>query len=102
MSKISYSKKINEIMKDKLSDVDNINPSDFFDNNELFLLASCITYLVLSKEETNNKSLNNTNVIMILDNFKEYFSHGLIDIDEDNKLINVKKVGVSFPFSLLI
>lgn len=59
MSKANFSKNINDAIKNKLSALENIKPNYFFEKNEYFELALCLSYMTLSKEKIIKKEMKN-------------------------------------------
>ena len=61
MSKETFSKKISEIMREKIQYLDNAAYDIFFKKDDYFELALCLSYMTLSKEKIIKKDMNNTN-----------------------------------------
>ena len=59
MSKLTFSKQINESILRKLSALENLNFEEFMKKDEYFELALSIAYLTLSKEKIIEKDINN-------------------------------------------
>lgn len=60
MSKITYSQSISQKIIDKISALDRLDTKSFFDNDEEFLVALCLTYMVFVKEKIIDKDTSNT------------------------------------------
>lgn len=59
MSKIDFSKKMSNVIEQKINSLVNLNYKEFLKKDEYFELALCLAYLTLSKEKIIDKELKN-------------------------------------------